>query len=71
MDDKTLYLIKTLSRTNRKDYENFVINAVWNRLGNDKIEVVSQQYIQNNDPQSQHKHYFIDLYFPGLKSRME
>jgi hypothetical protein len=40
--NKMLYLIKTLSRTRRKDYENYVINAVWQRLGNDSIEPVSQ-----------------------------
>jgi very-short-patch-repair endonuclease len=60
-----------LSRTNKKDYENFVINAIWNKLNNDEIEIVSQQYISNNDPKSKYKHYFIDLYFPGLNIGIE
>ena len=31
---KKEYLIKTLSRTKRKDYENYVIGAIWHRLKN-------------------------------------
>lgn len=36
--DKLAYLAKTLSRTTRKDYENYVVNAVWNRLGDDTLK---------------------------------
>jgi very-short-patch-repair endonuclease len=68
-DPKLLYLIRTLSRTNRKDYENYVINTIWNKLDNDRIEVVSQQYI--NNPKDKRKHYFIDLYFPALNIGIE
>jgi archaellum component FlaF (FlaF/FlaG flagellin family) len=68
-DEKLIYLIKTLSRTRRKDYENYVINAIWNRLGNKDIEIVSQQYI--NNPNDERKHYFIDLYFPQLNIGIE
>jgi hypothetical protein len=32
--DKLRYIVETLSRTKRKDYENYVINAIWNRLDN-------------------------------------
>jgi very-short-patch-repair endonuclease len=68
-DQKMEYIIKTLSRTKRKDYENYVINAIWNRLNNNEIEIVSQQYINNqNDVR---KHYFIDLYFPSLNIGIE
>ena len=31
-DEKVRYLIKTLSRTKRKNYENYVVNAIWNRI---------------------------------------
>ena len=43
-DEKTRYLIKTLSRTKRKDYENYVVNAIWNRISK-KIRPVTQQYV--------------------------
>ena len=66
-DKKLLYVTKTLSRTNRKDYENFIINAVFNRVANANLVQVSQQMVRvSND-----KRYFIDLYFPALKIGIE
>lgn len=70
-DPKTLYLVKTLSRTNRKDYENYVINAIWQRLNNSDIEVVSQQYVEDIINTNRRSHYFIDLYFPTLNIGIE
>lgn len=32
LDLKRDYVIKPLSRAKRKDYENYVINAIWTRL---------------------------------------
>jgi very-short-patch-repair endonuclease len=60
---KANYLIKTLSRTKRKDYENYVINAIWNRLANDNIKPVTQQYVFNKE---KNEGYLIDLFFPQL-----
>lgn len=67
MDEKFQYIAKTLSRTKRKDYENYVVNAIWNRLYDDRLYPVTQQYIRtpNGD------YYFIDLYFPQLKIGIE
>lgn len=31
-DERREYLAHVLSRTKRKDYENYVVNAVWQRL---------------------------------------
>ena len=76
-DEKLLYLVRTLSRTKRKDYENYVVNTIWNRLDNDTLEIVTQQYIHNptNPKKDQYgkkrKHYFIDLYFPSLNIGIE
>lgn len=70
-DSKTLYLVKTLSRTKRKDYENYVINAIWQRLNNSDIEIVSQQYVEDTISQNGRSHYFIDLYFPLLNIGIE
>ena len=36
--DKLGYLIRALSRTKRKDYENYVVNAIWNRLAMGDVE---------------------------------
>lgn len=60
------YLIKTLSRTKRKDYENFVINAVWNRLDDNTIKPASQWYVKNKTGW-----HLIDLYFPQINFGVE
>ena len=67
MDSKVIYLAKTLSRTKRKDYENYVINAVWNRVADSRLVPVSQQYVKDKNG----NYYFIDLYFPQLKIGVE
>ena len=60
------YLIRTLSRTKRKDYENYVINAVWNRLNDLTIKPASQWYVKN-----QSGWHLIDLYFPQINFGVE
>ena len=67
MDSKVIYLAKTLSRTKRKDYENYVVNAIWNRINDSRLVPVSQQYIKDQNG----NYYFIDLYFPQLKIGIE
>ncbi|WP_291531440.1 AbaSI family restriction endonuclease [Bifidobacterium sp. UBA4282] len=66
-DYKLTYLVRTLSRTKRKDYENYVINAVWNRLGIPDLKPVSQQLIRRDN----RHHYLIDLYFPQINVGVE
>jgi len=69
MDDyRFKYLIKTLSRTKRKDYENYVVNAVWNRLNDRTIKPASQWYVKNQDDSGW---YLIDLYFPQINIGVE
>ena len=65
--EKREYLIKTLSRTKRKDYENYVIGAIWHRLNNLEIKPVSQQYVKRNDG----KYALLDLYFPQINVGIE
>ena len=60
------YLAKTLSRTTRKDYENYVINAVWNRIGDRTIKPASQWYVK-----TQAGVHLIDLYFPQINFGVE
>lgn len=66
-DKKRLYLIKTLSRTKRKDYENYIINGIWHRLNNLDIQPVTQQFVQRSDG----KRALIDLYFPQINYGIE
>lgn len=65
--EKREYLIKTLSRTKRKDYENYVIGAIWHRLNNLEIKPVSQQYVKRSDG----RYALLDLYFPQINVGIE
>ena len=51
-----------------EDYENYVVNAIWNRISK-KIRPVTQQYVSN--PKDDRRHYFIDLYFPLVNIGVE
>lgn len=67
IDAKRDYLIKTLSRTKRKDYENYIVNAIYQRLNNLDIKPVTQQYVKL----SSNKIALIDLYFPQINLGVE
>lgn len=61
------YLVKTLSRTRRKDYENYVVNAIWNRLHSLDIQPVTQQCVHFEDG----TYALIDLFFPQVAIGIE
>ncbi len=65
--EKLLYITKTLSRTKRKDYENYVVNAIWNRVNNPQLVPVTQQCVKADNG----IYYFVDLYFPQLNIGIE
>ena len=65
--NKLEHLAKTLSRTKRKDYENYVINRLYNLLNDFDIKPVSQQYVKRENG----KYALIDLYFPQLNIGIE
>ncbi|WP_208560770.1 AbaSI family restriction endonuclease [Marinilactibacillus kalidii] len=65
--DKVTYLIKTFSRTKRKDYENYILNALWQRIDCLNIRPVTQQYVRV----SADKYYLIDLFFPQINMGIE
>ena len=66
-DKKREYLIRTLSRTKKKDYENYIINAIWHKLGRLDMQPVTQQYVKRTDG----KYALIDLYFPQINVGIE
>lgn len=65
--NKLEYLVKTFSRTKRKDYENYILNAVWHKIENLNIRPVTQQYVKGNN----NEYYLIDLYFPQINVGIE
>ncbi|NLF84129.1 MAG: hypothetical protein GX568_09135 [Candidatus Gastranaerophilales bacterium] len=66
-DPKREYLIKTFSCTKRKDYENYIINAIWHKLDRSDIQPVSQQYIKRSDG----RYALVDLFFPQINVAIE
>lgn len=66
-NEKREYIIKTLSRTKRKDYENYVINGIWHKVDNLGLKPVTQQYIKRSDG----KYGLLDLYFPQINFGVE
>ena len=67
IDAKRDYLKRTLSRTKQKDYENYVVNAIWNRLDRIDIQPVTQQYVKRMDG----KYALLDMYFPQVNLGIE
>lgn len=65
--DHIAYMLNV--RTKRKAYENFIVNAIYTKVGNPELMPVTQQYVRNpNDPR---KYYLLDLYFPQINFGVE
>lgn len=65
--DKKEYLVRTFSRTKRKDYENYILNAVWQQMNYPLVRPVTQQYVKSG----KNEYYLMDLYFPQLNVGVE
>lgn len=57
-------------RTNGKDYENMIVNAIYNGVGNSDLIPVTQQYVLVDDNGTK-RHHLLDLYFPQLNYGVE
>lgn len=64
--DKMKYIAATLSRTKRKDYENYVVNRIYTLLDDLDIQPITQKYIKKSKG-----YVLIDLYFPQLNVGIE
>lgn len=56
-------------RTKGKKYENFIVNAIYTKVGNPALMPVTQQYVRN--PNDSRKYYLLDLYFPQINFGVE
>ena len=65
--NKTEYIVRSLSKGTHKKYETFVLNAIYNKLNNPNLEIVTQQYVATENK----KMKYIDLYFPQIKVAIE
>lgn len=63
---KVDYIIKQISKTNKKNFENYVITRIWHLLDRTDIKFVTQQFV--NRPNG---YALTDMYFPQLDIHIE
>lgn len=56
-------------RTKGKKYENFIVNAIYTKVGNPDLIPVTQQYVQST--KDSRRYYLLDLYFPQINFGVE
>ena len=56
-------------RTKGKKFENYVVTAIYNRLGEPELMPITQQYVQSKN--ENRGWYLLDLYFPQIKFAVE
>ena len=67
--DKQEYLYRMFSHhTKDKEMENYVVNAIWQRLDDLNIKPVTQQYVHFS---KFNRYALIDLYFPQINYGVE
>lgn len=64
---KKEYIIKQISKTNNKDYENYVVTGIIHGIKSLDLEFTTQQFVKSEVG----KFYLTDLYFPALKLHIE
>lgn len=68
IDGKLDYLALMLNkRTNGKRFENFIVNAIYSKIGEPGLVPVTQQCVRGSGG----RHYLLDLYFPQLNIGVE
>jgi very-short-patch-repair endonuclease len=60
-------ILKQLARTNKKNFENYVVSGIWHKLDSLDYKIVTQQYIFRKD----RGYAETDLYFPQLNLHVE
>lgn len=64
---KLQYIIKQFSKTNKKNYENYVVTRIWHLLNNLEYKMITQQYVIR--PAG--RYALTDMYFPQLGIHIE
>ena len=55
-------------RTKNKKYENYIVNAIYNKVGNTELTPITQQYVKSK---KDNRYYLMDLYFPQINYGVE
>lgn len=64
---KLTYILRQLAKTNKKNYENYVVTRIYNRLDDLDIKFITQQYVSRRDGQ----YALTDMYFPQINLHIE
>lgn len=63
------FIKKQLSKTNKKNDENYVVSRIWHLLNNPDVKMITQQYIVRD---VETKTYALaDIYFPQINMIIE
>lgn len=60
------YIIKQISKTNKKNFENYVVTRIWHGINHLDIKFTTQQYIRRPNG-----HALTDMYFPQFDLHIE
>ena len=63
------FIKKQLSKTNKKNDENYVVTRIWHSLNNTNLKMITQQYIVR-DAETK-KYALADIYFPQINVIIE
>ena len=65
--NKLEYVARSLSKGTKKNFETYVINAIYQRVGNSELEIETQKYVRIQNGEKR----LIDLYLPQFSMAIE
>jgi very-short-patch-repair endonuclease len=64
---KLEFILKQLAKTNKKNYENYVVTRIWHMLDDLDIKFITQQYVTREEG----KYALTDMFFPQFNLHIE
>ena len=64
--NKKEYIIRQISKTNKKNYENYVVTGIWHLLADNNVKFLTQQYVSRTNGFA-----LTDMFFPQIKFHIE
>lgn len=65
--EKLNHILRQLSKTNKKNLENYVITRIWHKLDDLEIKFITQQYVKRTNG----SYALTDMYFPQFNLHVE
>jgi very-short-patch-repair endonuclease len=64
--NKKEYIIRQIGKTNKKNYENYVVTGIWHQLNDLNIKFITQQYVTRPNGFA-----LTDMFFPQINFHIE